>query len=504
MDGMSHRYTLGRSAMVDWSDRGPGRAPAPEEWAAAERAPELRGPRRGATGGPALAGFVSRFAPTGHVLVAGCLGDDVLDAVATTAGRMTLLVRGTLDAAHLEERYPAATVLCGDLKDLGAALDAPADAAVLLDGLDRITGVESAPDTWVERLAAIQALLAADAPVLLTVANPLSPAALGRIPSERAADSDADWAPVDRTAPATREAALAALPGTVAWSLFGAWAQPSLVLPHGSAPGSGAAALALAHSPTGGVLDERGALRVAADAGRLDEHAPAWLLAPGTPAEVLTLPDGALFEDVFLDASAARDAGAARMLLGAAARLLADGVPALPHTVVVAADETCARLPVELEPTGDPLLAFCAALANRMVQLGVRRPWPEAADRTELARLLAGAAGRDVSIEEVAAVLPPLTAVTPDGVRAEAERTEAVREREHAHIELIGILETRSANLHDQLEARTAALAKARANLAKARANVQAQREQLAEIRGSRSYRIAQAATAPVRKLRRR
>lgn len=260
--------------MVDWSDLDGTHGP---------------GPVRGA----ALAALAG--ATTGRVLVVGPHDPALIDAV--PGGDLTLLVRGVSDGEALAARYadrPGVTVCCGSPEKLAGE---PAyDTVVALDGLDRLSSVESAELSWGRALELLLAVLRPDGRLLLGVENFLG---LHRLVAPAPEPSDSDWTPAaeyDPTRPAGLPRVLdrlgaAGLTVTRAYSAYPAPLAPTVllgteiladILTDGGPRGAVEAILRDACVPTGTVLaDPRRLAVTAVRHGAAATLAPAWVLLAG-------------------------------------------------------------------------------------------------------------------------------------------------------------------------------------------------------------------------------
>ncbi|GAA0799010.1 class I SAM-dependent methyltransferase [Spirilliplanes yamanashiensis] len=428
-----------------------------------------RDPVRGAALVPLLAA-----AARGRVLVAGPHDPALLDAL--PPADLTLLVRGLPDARRLAERYPDATVCCGDLAKLAA--EPPFDTVVALDGLGRLSSAEAEPPPWAEAFALLLGALRPGGTLLLGVENMVGTHRLIAFAPDPAT---AGWSPADthdpgRPAGLDRLRAHLTAAGLGTPAVYAAWpspAAPEVLLGEAACAdddlrGWATAALARACRTTAPALTDPA--RLAVDAlrhGAAAHLAPAWIVtarrgdtgadtdvAAVAGAEVVRrrdghwwrhraggaerVPAGRTLTEVVTAAVLRRDLPAVREALGAWQDSTAAGVHADQIVVDRAGTLTALAAP------GDPVLAL-HALAADLLGGGLPLPWPGPLDEAGLTRLLAAMTGRDVdpptgtprrtgplTVRELTAERDRLARELADARAQAAWRERALTERETA------------------------------------------------------------------------
>lgn len=492
---------------------------------------------RPAAGGAALVELVREQAPAvRHAVVVGPHAHEVSDLVVERCEHTTFVVRGHVDAVMLAERYSGRSVevLCGDL---AAAQISDVDLVVALDGVGRVTSLNVAHRTDAEAWQLVVAMAGAAAGLLLGLASPLHEGGPGRAAPE-VSDDDAAWRPwagADDTAPASAQDVQHLLgslaDGALVWSSRGYAHRPTLlVAPHCRMNEAWEVA---AQPRARGAEDRRWTAAVHARHGRSEDLASGWVVvrsSTGSAASDVvaiadragtasscrdTLPVGALLETVLLEACARRDQPAVHALVAQWAEALArSGDVALwsdpvADSVVVGPDGSLDVLSVpgqvadSVEDRERVFDRVVADFALRLSDLGWRHPWPVAAGPNEIAQLLVASTGRTLSAEAAAAAVAAaeeassragrllLVAEDPVADRLVAENTAlrskvswfeaAIRQRERA----LSDLRNRVRDPAPRLTRRVRAL-----------------EEELAQVRGSVSFRAGQAIVAPAKRAR--
>lgn len=466
---------------------------------------------RPAPAGPALARVLDAVLPTsGHTLILGPHGADLVDRIVASSDRTTILLRGHVDARAAARRYHdrPVEVVCGDLASLGRT---DASAVIALDGVGRLTSVNVEERTWRDNLDLLEAA-APGAALVLGIENPL---ALGRISGAvpATADDDSAWRPydgADATTPGSADEAAAVLPGTEVWAARPTLARPTLLTRAGIDAG---VAVEVAAQPRAlGRADLRYAVAALAARGRTDAVAAGWILVRGGRVEgdaVLVrdgaavtaaagdLPPGTLLETALLDACVRRDQPRVHTLVEAWAAAI-DADPAAwasgtADNVVLSPTGDLAVLDSGLLPEGaagsDISGHHLADLANRISDLGFRHPWPVAAGSVTITTYLLAAVGRTGAAAEAEALVA--AARRSESLRPSAVTVPAELARERAE--------------NDALRSKVQWLESAMSRRQTGSANLQRVREleeEIAALRGSISFRAGRALTAPARRLR--
>ncbi len=216
----------------------------------------------------------------GSCLIAGPHAPELVAEIVDAVGAVTLVVRSIVDAAALGGAHPGVRVLCGDAS---AALAAAGtfDLVVALDDVTRLHSLEADPASWFELASAVVRCVRPGGRLLFAVENDLGLHRLGAGQNPATRDTDADWTPLatwDATRPRTRAQLVEAVArlgvtGDVAEG-FGPSLQNLDVLGRGlddAEPGTLNLLSALVNRPVF-------VARSAALAGRLRDHATAWVL----------------------------------------------------------------------------------------------------------------------------------------------------------------------------------------------------------------------------------
>lgn len=266
---------------------------------------DYAGARRPA-GGPVLHALLDDLLPAAasRTLVLGPHDRAVLALAAARSAQVTVLVRSVGDAAALRESLDAGnvTVLAGALDGLAdQQAGEPFDVLLAADGLDRVLGPDSPALSWPQRAAALARLAAAQALVVVGVANEFSlTGLLDRRPVDERHGDD-EWRPLHddpsrptAVAQVAEELRQLGLGVRRLYAVFDEAGSPHTVLDTAAAartrPGRLAARLATAglaaaaaHAPLLAPVADGAA--AAARAGMLDAVAPGWLAVcgPGRP-----------------------------------------------------------------------------------------------------------------------------------------------------------------------------------------------------------------------------
>ncbi|MEV4705274.1 hypothetical protein [Actinoplanes sp. NPDC049316] len=390
-------YRLIGGEMLVWSDLDGAHGP---------------GPVRGA----ALAPFLA--AARGRTLVAGPHDSALLTGLTGA----TVLVRGVPDAERLAGR-PGRTVLCGSVAKLAA--EGPFDTVIALDGLERLGTAEHDELSWAQKLDVLRGVLAPGGVLMLGLENPLG---VHRLVAPPGPLSDSDWTPAwDETRPAGPGPLTGALGGASrVYALYPDPVRPRVVLETTRDDGAAEAAVAGAFDEDADVLTDpvppalaslrqghvlAPAFIVVAARAEADLVAPATApaLAPGTRTLLSRI----------AGAAARRDLPAVRDLLRAWLDGPAAGVPA--GQVLTGPDGTSTAL----APAGE-VAAALRDLADRLLRAGHALPWPGVTGVADLARTLAGMAGREPAVgEEPERRVLPFAELRADRDRLTRELAEA-------------------------------------------------------------------------------
>jgi hypothetical protein len=167
-------------------------------------------------GGAALCRLLADvLPPTGHTLIVGPHGSDVIEAVAARSARVTVLLRSLSDARTLaaEPRPGDVRFVAGGLDGLAGHVTEPFDAVLAADGLDRVLGADSPDLDWPGRLVELLRHAGAESVVVVGCENAFSLSGLldRRPPEQRYGDDE--WTPLhdDPRRPASAEQFAAAL-----------------------------------------------------------------------------------------------------------------------------------------------------------------------------------------------------------------------------------------------------------------------------------------------------
>jgi len=433
------------------------------------------GPVRGA----ALAALLAPAA--GRVLIAGPHDPELIDN--STAGGLTLLVRGVPDAELLAARYadrPGVTVCCGGPEKLSA--EQPFDRVVALAGLERLVSAEGAQLSWGETLEVLLSVLRPGGTLVLGVENPIGLHRLVALPRPL---TDADWSPAaghDPTRPAGPDHLHDALDAAglgVARS-YAAYPEPEApglllddeVLGDESIRGYLEAALSRSAGAWTRTLTDPVDLAVTAlrhAAART--LAPGWIVvaqkgpvtdaltgvgsirrgADGWVTELGAVPSGRTLESLVIGACLRRDLPAVRDLLAAWQGGPAAGVAA--GQVIAGPDGSLTAL----VPAGAPAAAL-HELATRLLRGGFAHPWPAVIGSADLTTTLAAMAGRDLDpITEAPITEAPITDAGPRELpfdQLTAERDRLARELAEARAQAGWYEETLTARENDLHNAR--------------------------------------------------
>ena len=233
------------------------------------------------------------------------------------------------------------------------------------------------------------------------------------------------------------------------------------------------------------------------------------------------LPDGRLLEDVLLEACATRDIGRLRHLLATTAELVRSATPAeleqlagvTCEGLVLQEDGGLAPLSPYLHAVDTPdadalLLGLFDDFAARIVALGWKHPWPVAAGRDEIVLLMAAAVGIQSTVNDVSRARKVREAadvsrgrLVSGVVAAQPETVERLRQENEALASKVSWFESAVR----QREALLAELRQKRAPDQRRRVTkkLQEAEAELAAIKGSRSFRVAQVLTQSARAARR-
>lgn len=467
------RSNLVGGEMLNWSDLHPGDA-------------------RPAAAGPAAEALLAAvLTPDANVLLAGPHAAELVEFVASQVTSVDLLVRSAPDAEELAELLDTTKgqVFCGSLdrfavdEKTGGVHPSPPgvgavhggyDVVVVLDGLERLVGPDTAGFTWADSLDRLVGVLRSGGSLLLGAANGFGFERLVQPDIAAALPRDEDWGrDVGDRAPAglkrvTVAVESAGLQVHQTYAVFPSLVQADVALAAVDGPAAVVAARAVASRNDGPVLmDPYRLVLDAAEAGLAFELAPAWYFVVGAEAPAV-LPDGVvpdgegvLLEEHLLTALRCDDQAELRRVIPQYVAWLGTGGAGSPDNVILDGDSY--RLfgePQELD-----VVEHLRRFANRVLEGGGRVPWPAAADAHQLTARLAAMAGITV----------PEPDFTPDEVirpRGSAEQLQTV------------------ARLADEL-----AHASARAILFEGT---------VSGIRRSRPYRVGHAVMNPARVIRRR
>lgn len=466
------RSNLVGGELLNWSDLHPGDA-------------------RPAAGGPAaMALLAATLRPEDSVLIAGPHAADLVTAVAAQVPAVDLLVRSAPDAEELAELLDntKGQVFCGSVDRF--ALDAKTgggyDVVVVLDGLDRLVGPDTAGFSWGEALGRLRGRLAPGGRLLLGAANAFGFERLVQPDIAAALPRDEDWArDVADRAPAGLGPLRAALDGagvqvSQTYAVFPSLVQADVALSSVDGFAAVVAARAVASRNDGPVLmDPYRVVLDAAEAGVAFELAPAWYFVVGAdapavlPADVVPRGGGVLLEEHLLMALRYDDQAELRRIIPTYVAWLAGGGAGSPDNVILERSAADGSRPTGGQASyrlfGDrqelDVVGHLRRFSVRALESGSRQPWPAAADPHQLTARLAAMAGIAVPEQEF----------TPDEVvrpRGSAEQLQTV------------------ARLADEL-----AHASARAILFEGT---------VSGIRRSRPYRVGHAVMNPARVIRRR
>ncbi|WUJ74419.1 hypothetical protein OG809_14375 [Kribbella soli] len=419
------RSNLIGGEMLNWSDLHPGDA------------------RPAAAGSAATALLAAVLQPEHSVLIAGPHATDLITAVAAQVTSVDLLVRSAPDAEELAELLSETKgqVFCGTLdrfaldeKSGGSTDSAGAgsargaaggyDVLVVLDGLERLVGPDTAKFSWADALGRLQGRLAPGGRLLLGAENSFGFQRLVQPDITAALPRDEDWGrEVGDRAPAglkpltaalraagltggaevSGEAGVDGVDGVRVYGVFPSLTQVDVALSSVDGFAGVAAARAVASRNDGPVLmDPYRAVLDAAAAGLGFELAPAWYFVIGGDAPDV-LPEGAvpagegvLLEEHLLTALRCDDQAELRRVIPGYVAWLAAGGAGSPDNVIL--DGASYRLfgePQELD-----VVEHLARFAKRALESGSRQPWPAAADPHALTARLAAMAGITVPEQE--------------------------------------------------------------------------------------------------------
>ncbi|MFI5692043.1 hypothetical protein ACIA58_09415 [Kribbella sp. NPDC051586] len=445
------RSNLIGGEMLNWSDLHPGDA-------------------RPAAGGPAAVALLAAvLQPEDSVLIAGAHAADLITAVAAQVTSVDLLVRSAQDAEELAELLSETKgeVFCGSLdrfevekKDGGAASQhatggagAPGagyDVIVVLDGIDRLVGPDTAGFGWVAGVERLLGRLRAGGRLLLGAENAFGFQRLVQPDITAALPRDEDWGrDVADRAPAGLKPLTAALraagvadagtAGTVqTYAVFPSLTQADVALGAVDGLAGVVAARAVASRNEGPVLmDPYRLVLDAAGAGLGLELAPAWYFVIGAnapavlPEGVVPAGEGVLLEEHLLMALRSDDQAELRRVIPGYVAWLASGGAGSPDNVIL--DGTSYRLFGDAQELD--VVEHLARFARRALESGSRQPWPAAADPHALTARLAAMAGITLPEQEFS----PDEVVRPRG-SAEQLTTVARLADELAHASARAIL----------------------------------------------------------------
>ncbi|MGZ0149289.1 hypothetical protein ACXJJ3_19630 [Kribbella sp. WER1] len=456
------RSNLVGGEMLNWSDLHPGDA------------------RPAAAGPAATALLAATLTPDDSVLVAGPHAADLVEAVAAQVTSVDLLLRSASDAEELAELLDTTKgqVFCGSLDrfalDEKSGGDGGYDVVVVLDGVERLVGPDTAGFGWGDCLARLVGVLRPGGRVLLGAANGFGFERLVQPDIAAGLPRDEDWGrQVGDRAPAGLKRVTAAVESSglqvsQTYAVFPSLVQADVALTAVDGFAAVVAARAVASRNDGPVLmDPYRVVLDAAEAGLAFQLAPAWYFVVGAegpavlPAGVVPEGDGVLLEEHLMTALRCDDQAALRRVIPRYVAWLGAGGAGSADNVILDGDSF--RLFGERQDLD--VVEHLRRFATRVLESGSRQPWPAAADPHLLTGRLASMAGITV----------PEPEFTPDEVvrpRGSAEQLRTV------------------ARLADEL-----AHASARAILFEGT---------VSGIRRSRPYRIGHAVMNPARVIRRR
>jgi hypothetical protein len=455
------RSNLIGGEMLNWSDLHPGDS------------------RPAAAGRAATALLAAVLQPDDAVLIAGPHAVDVITAVADRVTSVDLLLRSAPDAEELAELLDdtKGQVFCGSLDRLPAPGDVTGDGydvIVVLDGLDRLVGPDTASLPWMAALQRLTAHLRPGGRLLLGAENTFGFQRLIQPDIAAALPRDEDWGRdlADRAPgglkPLTAALREAGIQVAHTYAVFPSLVQADVALTSVGGFAAVVGARAVAARNEGPVLmDPYRLVLDAAEAGLGLELAPAWYFVAGAdapdvlPAGVVPAGEGVLLEEHLLTALRCDDQAELRRVIPEYVAWLGSGGAGSPDNVIF--DGTSYRLFGERQELD--VVGHLARFARRALESGSRQPWPAAADPHALTARLAAMAGITVPEPEFS----PDEVVRP---RGSAEQLTTV------------------ARLADEL-----AHASARAILFEGT---------VSGIRRSRPYRVGHAVLNPARVIRRR
>ncbi|WP_432886184.1 hypothetical protein ACQPYH_03055 [Kribbella sp. CA-245084] len=388
------RSNLIGGEMLNWSDLHPGDA------------------RPAAAGPAATALLAATLQPEDSVLIAGPHAADLITAVASQVASVDLLVRSAPDAEELAELLSETKgqVYCGSIDHF--ALDEKSggyDVVVVLDGLDRLVGPDTAGFGWDEALGRLAGRLAAGGRLLVGAENGFGVQRLVQPDVGAAIPRDEDWGrEIGDRAPAGLKPLTAALEaagfaGVQTYAVFPSLTRAEVALGAVDRFAGVVAARAVAACNEGPVLMDP--YRVVLDAGAAGlgvELAPAWYFVVGAdtpavlPEGVVPEGEGVLLEEHLLAALRCDDQAELRRVIPGYVAWLAAGGAGSPDNVIL--DGASYRLfgePQELD-----IVEHLARFAKRALESGSRQPWPAAADPHALTARLAAMAGITVPEQE--------------------------------------------------------------------------------------------------------
>ncbi|GAA0571246.1 hypothetical protein GCM10009534_01320 [Kribbella sandramycini] len=377
--------------MLNWSDLHPADA------------------RPAATGPAAAALLAAAVHPGDTVLVAGPHAHHLYADLAPAAA-VDILVRSAPDAEELAETLGAekTQVYCGSLDRFTST--ETYDLIVALDGLERLVGPDTPTLPWSEALAELRTRLAPGGRLLLGATNPFSINNLIQPDITAALPRDEDWgrsvvdAPPAGLKPLMNMLSAADITPTATYGVFPSLTDAEVVVDGDNQLGAAAAGRVLAATNAGPVL--RDPYRVVMDAaagGLLVALAPAWYVVVGAVA-AFESGEGELLEERLVRALRVDDQAALRReVVGYVEWLRTTETPGSPENVIVV--DGAYRL------HGEGLVGVEAALerfVERVLQAGVRVPWPAGGDGRELTARLASMAGVTLTPSENLEVTRPL------------------------------------------------------------------------------------------------
>lgn len=223
---------------------------------------------------------------SGRTLVVGWTPTATLEAIASAAEELHVLVRGIVDASAIAEALPSARVWCGDPRSLQDHAE-PFDTVLCLADASRVLPLESEARSWRQVTDDVLALARPDAAVALWVENDLGIHRLISSHNPRTERSDNAWnvmATFDESRPVSLEQVRDAFSGSavhVTWPS----AQPAVIADPAAVDQATHAAFAqrACVAPLLGP-DPVYILSTAARAGRLADHASGWLVTRGLRA----------------------------------------------------------------------------------------------------------------------------------------------------------------------------------------------------------------------------